>query len=236
MQEKISISIDKDLLSKVDKLTDNKSIKKRSKAFEFIIDEYFKKYNTSSLIILGGSDVKIDNKNVIENVKKLMKFGVKDVSIIGDKNFNSLKKRLIRLGLNVNVIEEKKLRGTAGALKMVEGNINNSFFVIFINIKFDFNVDEMVNLHEQTGSIATIGVTLARKNTIPDNIIVEGNKITSYNKTKNQFVNAGIYIFGPGIFSYLPKKGTLDKKVFPRLAKEEKLFSYIITEKWEYLN
>ena len=93
----------------------------------------------------------------------------------------------------------------------------------------------MISLHKQNSSIATIGVTLARKNTIPDNIAVEGNKITSYNKRKNQFINAGIYLFEPKIFSYLPKKGTLDRDVFPKLAEQGKLYSYIITENWEYL-
>ena len=164
-----------------------------------------------------------------------MKFDLKEVYIIGDKNFEHLKKELSKLKLDVYVVEEKKLMGTAGALNLIRGKINKTFFLIFINIKFDFNLNKMVELHKQNNSIATIGVTLTRKNTVPDNIIVEGNKIVAYNKTKNQFVNAGIYIFQPEIFSYLPKKGTFDKHIFPKLANEGKLFSYIITENWEYL-
>ncbi|MCH8003543.1 MAG: hypothetical protein IH934_02835 [Nanoarchaeota archaeon] len=236
MQEKISISIDKDLLSKVDNLIANKSIKKRSQAFEFIVNEYFKGHAINQLVILGGgNNVKIDDKIVKENVKKLMKFDLKEVYIIGDKDFETLKIKLSSLNLDVHIIKEKNLKGTAGALKLLEGRINKTFFLIFVNIKFDFNLNEMVELHKQNNSIATIGVTLARKNTIPDNIVVEGNKIISYNKIKNQFTNAGIYIFQPEIFPYLPKKGTFDKHIFPKLANEGKLFSYIITENWEYL-
>ncbi len=189
----------------------------------------------NSLVILGGSDVKVDDKVVFGNVKKLRDFGVKKVFIIGDKNFDRLKTSLLKSGLEVEIIKEKTLLGTAGALKLVEKKINKAFFVIFINIKFDFNIDEIINLHKQTNSIATIGVTLARNNTIPDNIAVEGNRITSYNKKKNQFINAGIYLFEPEIFSYLPGKGTLDKNVFPMLAEKGKLHSHIITENWEYL-
>ncbi len=37
MQEKISISIDKNLLLRVDNLIDGHAIKKRSKAFEFVL-------------------------------------------------------------------------------------------------------------------------------------------------------------------------------------------------------
>ena len=235
MQEKISISIDKDLLSKVDNIIDNKLIKKRSKAFEFIIGEYFKGLTIKCIVILAGSDVKINNKIVVENVKKLMKFDIKEVFIIGDKDFSALKNDLLKLKLAVSVIEEKKLMGTAGALKLIEGRINKTFFLMFVNIRFDFDINEMVKVHKQNNSIATIGVTLARKNTIPDNIIIEGSRIISYNKTKNQFINAGIYIFEPEIFSYLPKKGTFDKNVFPKLAEEGKLYSYIITKNWEYL-
>tara|TARA_Y100000310_G_C20514132_1_gene730325 strand:- start:87 stop:800 length:714 start_codon:yes stop_codon:yes gene_type:complete len=235
MQEKISISIDKELISRVDNLVNDKSIKKRSQAFEFVINEYFKGLAINHLIILGGGlNVKVDDKIVVENVKKLMKFDLKEVYIMGDKNFGSLKKELLKLKLDVNIIEEKKLMGTAGALNLIRGKINKTFFLIFINIKFDFNLNEMVELHKQNSPIATIGVTLTRKNTTPDNIIVEGNKVIAYNKTENQFINAGIYIFQPEIFSYLPKKGTFDKHIFPKLANEGKLFSYIITENWEY--
>ena len=235
MHEKVSISIDEELLSRVDSLIDNKSVKKRSQAFEIILQEYFRNPSVNELVILGGSDVKIDIKSVEENVKKLKNFGLKNVYIIGDRDFNNLKGALSKLNLNIQIIKEETLAGTAGALKLIEGSIKKTFFTIFINIKFDFNIDEMINLHLQNKQVATIGVTLARKNTIPDNIVVEGNKITSYNKTKNQFTNAGIYIFEPSIFSYLPKKGTLDKNVFPKLAKEGNLNSYIITENWEYL-
>lgn len=235
MQEKVSISIDKYLLSKVDSLIDNKSIKKRSKAFEFIISEYFGGLMISDLVILGGSDVRVDNKIVLKNIKKFMEFGIKRVFIIGNRDFETLIKNISKLGLDARIIEEKELMGTAGALKLAEGKINETFFLIFINIKFDFDVYEMIKLHKKNDSTATIGVTLARKNTMPDNIIIEGNKVTSYNKTKSQFINAGIYIFEPEIFSCLPKKGTFDKKVFPKLAEQRKLCSYIITENWEYL-
>ena len=236
MQEKVSISIDKNLLSKVDRLIDNESIKKRSQAFEFIVNDYFKGFAINDLVILGGgNNIQIDDENVVENVKKLMKFDLKEVYIIGNKNFETLKSKISKLNLNVQVIEEKNLKGTAGALKLAEDRISRTFFLMFINIKFDFNVNEMVKLHNQNNPIATIGVTLARKNTIPDNIVVEGNKIVSYNKTKSQFTNAGIYIFQQEIFPYLPKKGTFDKDIFPVLANEGKLYSYIITENWEYL-
>ena len=235
MQEKISISIDSDLISKVDNLVDGRNIKKRSQAFEFVVKEYFKEEVIKDLVILGGSNVKIDSKVVADNIKKLMKFGIKEVFIIGDKNFNDLKNDLSKLGLTVKTIEEKTLAGTAGALSLVKNEIKKTFFVIFINIKFEFNIDEMIKVHKQSNSIATIGVTLSTKNTVPDNIVVEGNRIVSYNKTKNQFINAGIYLFESEIFSYLPKKGTFDKDVFPKLAEKGKLHSYIITEKWEYL-
>ncbi len=235
MQEKISISIDSELLSRVDALVDNKSLNKRSKAFEFVVREYFKNISINELVILGGSDVTIDPKAIEENIKKLMRFGLKNVYIIGDKDFESVREKLSGLKVNISIINEKELLGTAGALKLASGLVHNRFFVIFINIKFDFDVEEMVKQHMQSNPVATIGVTLGRKNTIPDNIVVEGNKIISYNKTQNQFTNAGIYIFEPSIFSYLPKKGTLDKNIFPKLAAERQLNSYIITENWEYL-
>jgi NDP-sugar pyrophosphorylase family protein len=235
MQEKVSISIDKGLLSKVDALIDKRTIKKRSNAFEFVVSEYFKNIVANDVVVLGGSDVKINTKSVLENARKLMGLGIKRVFIVGDNDFDDIKKGLLKLGAEVYIINEKPLRGTAGALKMLESEMTRPFFVIFINIKFDFNIEEMVSLHIQKNSIATIGVTLARKNTIPDNIAIEGDRITAYNKKRNQFINAGIYIFGPKIFRFLSRRGNLDRDVFPKLAEMGELYSYIITENWKYL-
>ena len=96
MQEKISISIDKDLLPRIDTLIDNESIKKRSQAFEFIINDYFKGLVINHLVILGGgNNIKIDDEIIIENVKKLMEFDLKEIYIIGNKNFDTLKNKLL---------------------------------------------------------------------------------------------------------------------------------------------
>lgn len=45
-------------------------------------------------------------------------------------------------------------------------------------------------------------------------------------------MNAGVYLFEPEIFSYLPKKGMLETDVFPLLAGKGLLCGYVFSGKW----
>ena len=73
-----------------------------------------------------------------------------------------------------------------------------------------------------------------------DKIEVEGNKIVSFEYMpkliKTHFMNAGIYMFDLQIFNTLPKEGSLEKKVFPILAKKGKLFAFKFSGEWKHID
>ncbi|MFX0211057.1 MAG: hypothetical protein ACFFDT_34075, partial [Candidatus Hodarchaeota archaeon] len=53
------------------------------------------------------------------------------------------------------------------------------------------------------------------------------------------FINAGIYVFEPEIFTFIEKQvSSLEKDVFPTLAKEELLYGYFPDSPvyWNHIN
>jgi len=233
MQEKISISIDEELLNKVDSLIGNGMIKKRSQSIEYILKKYFEKDFISKLVVLVGGAANTKTLQLIKNIKFLKDYGINEVFLISDKDLDELKEKIEDLQLKVTLIKETEPLGTAGALRLCKNYLNKEFALIFANIEFEFDFLELINLHKIKKAVATIGVTTIREGVVADNIILEGNQIKFYGQGGGQLTNTGTYIFSPSIFEYLPEKGTFDKDVFPVLAKEGKLYAYLFTDIWK---
>ncbi|MBL7147631.1 MAG: hypothetical protein ISS82_02290 [Nanoarchaeota archaeon] len=234
MQEKISISINKNLINKIQELKKNKNIKSKSQAFEFVLDSYFKEQKVENAIILAGK--KFDKNFILNNINILKLSGVNNFYMAAGPNINELKKTIKEKNIKY-LKEDDDLCGTAGAIKLAKNDIKSSFFVIFSNIFFNFDLKKMVKFHKEKNSFATIGLTPVELKDSIEHIELEGNNIISFNfkkKFKSRIISAGIYLFEPQIFSYLPKKGYLEDLVFPKLAKENKLLAYVFSKDWKY--
>lgn len=233
MQEKISISLDKRLINKVQELKKDKNIKNKSQAFEFILNSYFKEQIVENALILAGK--KFDKNFILNNINILKLAGVNKFYIASGPNTSELKD--IIKEENVKYLEEDSLVGSAGAINLARKYIKSSFFVSFANVFFNFDLKKMVNFHREKDGVATIGLTPVELKNSVEYIELEGDNITSFNfkkKIKSRIISAGIYLFEPQIFDYLPKKGYLEELVFPRLAKENKLLAYVFSKDWKY--
>jgi len=236
MQEKISISIDRELVRKVDKLVDGITIKKRSQSFETIIRKYFSATNIKKAIILLGKQSKLNKSFCLNNLKKLEEISVRQV-IIAAGGHNKDVSRLIeneKLNLNVSYLDEAEPKGTAGVIKLAQSILDSTFLVMAGDTLFDFDLKSIVEFHDNNDNLATIGLTTIALNKSTDNITVEGNRVVSFEYKGNvqtYLTNAGIYIFDPKILNYLPEKGSLEKEVLPKLSKENKLNAFLLDNK-----
>lgn len=237
MQKKISISLDESLLKNIDRIVNQGTIKKRSQVVEHIIKDHFKNQTVNQVVILaGGKSQKINKKSFNENIRKLL--NISEVYIITNiEGWNWLDYQSKKI--KFEIIEEKKPLGTAGALKLVEKKLDSRFFVILSDIFFNLDLSEVIKNHTASNCIATMCVTTTEKSQSTDTIILEGNKIKKFAygvqpKEKSFLTNAGIYLFEKEIFKYIPKKGSLENDVFPKLVGEEKLNAFIFSEKWRH--
>jgi mannose-1-phosphate guanylyltransferase len=132
--------------------------------------------------------------------------------------------------------------GTGGPIKQAEKLLgwNEPFFVLNGDILTDVNYLEIIKQHEHNKGIATIAL---RRVEDPSRYgvveLTKENRITrfiekpSHNAPTN-LINAGVYVFKPHIFNYIPKgkRCSIEREIFPKLAKERSLFGHEIKGLW----
>ncbi|QLH10876.1 nucleotidyltransferase family protein [Nitrosarchaeum sp. AC2] len=167
--------------------------------------------------------VPLNNIPIIEwQISYLKKFGVKEITICTGyktemiQNFLAVKNNL---GVKIKFSVEKTPLGTGGAIKQAGLSIKDkSFFVL--NGDTITNID-LGKLIKKQNSIASI--ELKTKFGVVE---IEGDKITQFKEKKeipNVWMNAGVYHLQKEILQDLPKKGDIEKTVFPDYAKKGKL-------------
>lgn len=250
MKKKISITIEDRILKYIDSLVDNSKIKNRSQAIETIVRNFLEG-ERKAIILAGGSEnvirykntykplIKINGKELIRNIVEILsRYGVKEIIIttpIANKIIpilNDIQK------VNFTYIDDD-CAGTAGAVKLCEKYINSDFFVVASDIYFDFDLNKMMMFHKSHNGLVTIATTTTRLNESKDQIEFEGNKVIKFDygsRERTFSINAGIYAMSPKIFDILPKKGSLEKDVFPKLTSEGKVYAYNFSGKWMHIH
>jgi mannose-1-phosphate guanylyltransferase len=86
------------------------------------------------------------------------------------------------------------------------------------------DLERLEELHLKNRPVATVTVAPMRS---PFGILeLEGDDVVSFKEkplVENMFVSIGIYIFNKEILNYIPENGSIEKKVFPLLAKKRAL-------------
>ncbi|MFQ5781621.1 MAG: NDP-sugar synthase [Nitrosopumilus sp.] len=166
--------------------------------------------------------VPIKNVPIIEwQIRYLKKFGIKEVIICTGYKTEMIENHLNvkDIGIKIKFAIEKSPLGTGGAIKNAGKMINEkSFFVL--NGDTITNID-LTKLGKKENVIASI--ELRTKYGILE---TEGNKIINFKEKKeisDTWMNAGIYHLQKEILKELPKKGDIEKTVFPDYAKKGKL-------------
>ncbi len=187
----------------------------------------------------------IGGKPILEHhIENLKKFGVNDFYInlhhypdIIRESFGNGKK----YGVRITYSYEQILLGTAGALRKMEKNLNETFFVIYGDIFTKINFQKFLDFHRKKKSQATL--VIHRTNHPEDSDLVvmnKDNKICKFYPSPHPFSvanialsNAGIYILEPQVLKFIPDKIPSDfiEDICPiLLAKGVKMYGYSSSE------
>jgi len=259
-REHISLTIDKNILSEVDKTIDGNNIRNRSHAIEVLLSKVIDTKKVKKAFILAGGKgtrlrpityeipkpmVLIHGRPLLEHtIELLKKHDIRDIILsigyMGDK-IREYFGNGSKLGVKITYVEESEPTGTAGALKLAKPLLENCNFIM-INGDNLYKIDysEMIQASLANGAVSTIALT-----TVPDPTKfgvakMKGTKIVDFvEKPKledapSNLINAGIYIFTPKIFEYIPDKhfSMIETEVFPKLIKEEQFYGYVMEGQW----
>jgi NDP-sugar pyrophosphorylase family protein len=248
-KNRLTITLPKDLLSKIDSNIDGSTIRNRSHAIESLIRQSLKNPIETAIILAGNKTpsktptLKVINGKpaIFHTVEKIVEAGIKNILICG-AGYNQQIKKIVKDGSSLNAIvkyiPENTPLGTAGAIKKAQKHIKgDNFLVIHGDIVTKLNLNTFISFHTQENTLATIAVKPRKTETSYGKVLIEGNQITDFfdkfDSKGIDIINAGIYLFKSNIFTYIkPGKSKLETDIFPILAKQEQLTAYIFQGIW----
>ena len=244
---KVAISLDQNLLNLMDSKVDGSVIRSRSQAMEFFLRKGLQgqSINTAVLLIKGehqaNSLKKLRGKSLINNqIEFFSKNGVNNLYIVTQhtKDINLLLNEVSDSRINVEVIETDA-KGNAKALQSIKDKLKNSFIAMSGDTYNNFDLLRMIKKHIEIDKMATMGVMTREKTATYGTAILDGDLIIDFQEKPKQsstnIVNAGIYIFKPEVFELFENVNSLEKDLFPRLARLKQLVGFFTYGEYGHL-
>jgi NDP-sugar pyrophosphorylase family protein len=258
MKERITLTVEKEILLRVDQTINGTDVKNRSHAVELLLTRAFGENKPSKAIILAGGKnartkngnnylprtmQRIQDKPILEhNIELLKRHGIKDIIINTGYKGDYIKEYFgdgSQLGVNISYIEEEEPMGTAGPLNMLRGKINSTFILMNGDELKDIDLEDMFMFHKKNKGAATIALTTVEDPSDYGVAVLNGNKIMTFiekpsrQNAPSKLINAGLYILEPEVFKIVPEGfSMIENDVFPKLATNEKLLGYVFSGHW----
>jgi len=139
----------------------------------------------------------------------------------------------------ISIIVENEPMGTAGVLRKLKGNLDDTFFVLNGDNLININLGHMLKFHERRHATATIALRWIDDVSNYGAADHERGKIIGfYEKQKTKannlhMANAGVYIFESKVLDLIPdNSNSLEYAVFPSLAGNGELYGYEFDGQW----
>lgn len=244
---KIAISLDQNLLNLIDSKVDGSVMRSRSQAMEFFLRKGLQEQsiNTAVLLIKGehqkNSLKNLRGKALIKTqIEFFEKYGINNVYIVTQhtKNISLLLNEISGSNINAEIIETDA-RGNAEALKAIKDKVKNSFVAMSGDTYNNFDLLKMIKKHLEIDKLATMGLMTREKTAAYGTAILDGDLIIDFQEKPKQsstnIVNAGIYIFKPEVFELFGNVSSLEKDLFPKLARLKQLVGFFTYGEYEHL-
>jgi NDP-sugar pyrophosphorylase family protein len=241
-KKRISLTLAEELVEQVDAEAGSQNAN-RSQLVEEIVREHFDSKGLDTAVILcGDSDVSGLEEHrgspVLNHIlEHLEDEGFRRVIMLVGRNARIKERFGPQHGaLNLEYVEEEKPRGTAAALTNLEDRIERGFAVLNGHVITDVDFREMVELHRDEETVATMALTTVEDPSEYGVARLKGSKILGFvekpdeGEEPSRLINAGAYILEPEIFDELEEDSL--EEVFERLASHSRLAGYIYGGKW----
>ena len=190
--------------------------------------------------------IKIKKKTLLErNLKWIMSYGIHNIWINLHFKPNMIKEEIKKINpeSKINFSFEKKLLGTAGAIKKVEKKLSQNFLVIYCDNLLSFNLNNFIDFHLKKKSDISIALYSPKRHYFSgiassEVILSKNSKIKSFIEGKeklkkiNKLVNTGTYLLNKKILKKIPVNKFFDfsLNLFPQFI-NKKFYGYKIEKK-----
>jgi len=237
MKEKISITLDDQILKKIETIANKQGIN-RSKFIENILME--KLENTPVLILAGWSEINSTPKSLLKF--KGQRIISKQIDLLERVGLNNLYISLNSLDLksfieknhpNINIIFEEKKIGSGGTLKKFAKHVNSRFLFMHCDILFDLDLNKPINFHIEEKSDLTLVLKSSKNSNKYGTATMEGKRIIDFNEKPKDtdifLIYVGIGVADPRIFDKIDDVGKFELQ----LSKISNKTGYIYEGFWK---
>jgi mannose-1-phosphate guanylyltransferase len=167
---------------------------------------------------------------LVRNLRWLARSGIEEVWINLHYRPEVIRQRIgdgSWLGLQVNYSYEQNILGTAGGVRLMASQWQDTFFVVYGDSLLHANLESMWQSHQACGALVTIG--LFDRTRHPHTGIAGGSVtikadggVVSFSEgaaARSSLINAGLYLIEPQILSRIPPTSFYDfaRDLFPQL-------------------
>jgi len=148
-QERITITIDKDLLGRVDHTVDKTTIRNRSHAIEELIKKSLGSTKIrTAVVFLGGDNLTKTYGNILATTQDLIDNGATNIHLIyGD--FGLPYTKYFQELTNCQIQKHQSDMGSGGGLEAIIGTLPSDFYIIDCQNKTNFNWDKLLKYYTQ---------------------------------------------------------------------------------------
>lgn len=259
-REKLTVTVKKDLIPKIDAIIDGKKIRNRSHATEYLIEAGLGINQIKKAIVLVGGEgtrlrpftyelpkalLPIHGKPMVQHVLDLLKsHGVREIILAIGYKGDKIKEYYgdgSKFGLKINYVEEKTPLGTAGPLRLAKKFLTETFFIVWGDILSEIDLTDFMHFHKNSEALATVALIGVQDPTRFGIAAMKGSKIIEFvekpsrEDAPSNLANSGMAIMEPEIIDkYVAKSGKsmVEYDIYPKLAKEGKLYGYPFQGQW----
>lgn len=261
-RERITITIRKDLLRRLDQTIDHQRIRNRSHAFEVLLSRVLGNDIRQAVILASGMGVNmrpftyeipkplipVSGKPLLEHTIDLLRNnGITNIIITVSHLGNKIKDHFgdgSKFGVSIRYVEEKKPTGTAGALQAAQGALDDGpFLMMYADVLQDLDISEFLQAHQNVkAAMGTIALTSVADPSAYGAVKLRGTRVVEFSEKPtissdvSRMVFAGIAAFDTTVFTLIPKvRGkqlSLEQDVFPQLIEEGRLYGYPFEGQW----
>ncbi|MDY6788767.1 MAG: sugar phosphate nucleotidyltransferase [Candidatus Nanohaloarchaea archaeon] len=250
-KKRVSITLEEELVERIDRKAEEKEIENRSRAIESFLSDYLRTEKVDTAVVLCGGTVdpecmiRINGKPVVEHIlTHLDKHGVERAVLTVNKEDKSVKDYFgdgKGFDLDLEYFVEEQPLGTAGSLREIEG-LNDTFLMMNGDVLCRVDIEDMARKHRESKAVSTIALTTIDDVSPYGVARMKGDKIVGFTEKPekgeevSKLVNAGVYLMEPEAIKRLPEKREKQKvdveDVFERLAGQRLLKGYVYDGEW----
>lgn len=261
MKERVTLTIDSEILKKIDGRVDGVNVRNRSHIVEMMLDRQLKSEGIKHAVVLCGGMgtrlqpityeipktlIPIQGRPLIDHLFDLFKrHGVRSTTLSVGHMKEKIKDHIndgFKFGMDVSYAEEDEPMGTAGALRILKesGLLPSEPFIVSNGDELkDIDIDEMFHAHKNSNALVTIALTAVDNPSAYGVARLNGNQILEFvekpfpKEAPSNFINAGFYIIEPEVVNMISEGFTmLEKDIFPKLAQMGRLHGFTFSGQW----